>query len=104
MRRLIFRDRIGTRALRYIFKGIRGPPSTSGVHWNAPTWRFLPTDFQPRTHLTQRYGAKFLPEDMTIQDWGVTYDELDPHYDKFEYLCGTSGKAGNIEGQKQASR
>ena len=23
---------------------------------------------------------------MTIQDWGVTYDELEPHYDEFEYL------------------
>ncbi|MEJ0068961.1 MAG: GMC family oxidoreductase N-terminal domain-containing protein [Pseudomonadota bacterium] len=38
---------------------------------------------------------------MTIQDWGVTYDELEPHYDKFEYLCGTSGKAGNLKGVKQ---
>lgn len=73
-----------------------------GVHWNAETWRFLPTDFQLYSHLTQRYGKKFLPSDMTIQDWGVTYDELEPYYDKFEYLCGTSGKAGNIKGQKQA--
>ena len=39
---------------------------------------------------------------MTIQDWGITYDDLEPHYDKFEYLCGTSGKAGNIKGQIQA--
>jgi len=29
-----------------------------------------------KTHVTQRYGEKFLPEDMTIQDWGITYDEL----------------------------
>jgi gluconate 2-dehydrogenase alpha chain len=50
----------------------------------------------------QRYGEKFLPEDMTIQDWGITYDDLEPHYDKFEYLCGTSGKAGNIKGRIQA--
>ena len=38
---------------------------------------------------------------MTIQDWGVAYDELEPHYDKFEYLCGTSGTAGNIKGEKK---
>jgi gluconate 2-dehydrogenase alpha chain len=38
---------------------------------------------------------------MTVQDWGVTYDELEPHYDKFEYLCGISGKAGNLKGQIQ---
>ena len=55
-----------------------------GVHWNAETWRFLPSDFVLRTHLTERYGASFLPDDMTIQDWGVTYDDLEPHYDAFE--------------------
>jgi len=70
-----------------------------GLHWNAETFRFLPTDFTARSHLTQRYGEKFLPEDMTIQDWGVTYDDLEPHYDDFEYLCGTSGTAGNINGK-----
>ena len=68
----------------------------AGVHWNAETWRFLPTDFISRSHLTQRYGEKFLPEDMTIQDWGVTYNDMEPHYDQFEYLCGTSGTAGNL--------
>jgi gluconate 2-dehydrogenase alpha chain len=70
-----------------------------GVHWNAEMWRFAPTDFVIKSHLTERYGEKFLPEDMTIQDWGVTYDEIEPYYDKFEYLCGTSGTAGNIKGQ-----
>ena len=38
---------------------------------------------------------------MTIQDWGVTYEELEPYYDKFEYLCGISGQAGNIQGRIQ---
>ncbi len=70
-----------------------------GVHWNAEMWRFLPSDFVLKTHLTQRYGAEFLPADMTIQDWGITYDELEPFYDRFEYLCGTSGTAGNLQGQ-----
>ena len=73
----------------------------AGVHWNAETWRFLPSDFVLRSHLTQRYGANFLPADMTIQDWGVTFDDLEPHYDEFEYLCGTSGKAGNLKGAIQ---
>ena len=70
----------------------------AGVHWNGQTWRFLPTDFPLRSHLTQRYGANFLPDDMSIQDWPVSYDDLEPHYDQFEYLCGTSGQAGNIRG------
>jgi gluconate 2-dehydrogenase alpha chain len=73
----------------------------AGVHWNAETFRFLPSDFVTKSHLTQRYGASFLPADMTVQDWGVTYDDLEPHYDAFEYLCGTSGQAGNLKGRIQ---
>jgi len=38
---------------------------------------------------------------MTIQDWGVTYDDLEPYYDQFEYLCGISGQAGNVQGKIQ---
>lgn len=73
----------------------------AGVHWNGQTWRFLPSDFTQRSTIEQRYGKSFIPHEMTIQDWGVTYDELEPHYDKFEYLCGVSGAAGNIEGKIQ---
>ena len=51
-----------------------------------------------RRHLTKRYGAKKIAE-LQIQDWGVTYDEIEHCYDRFEYLCGTSGKAGNLKGQ-----
>jgi gluconate 2-dehydrogenase alpha chain len=72
-----------------------------GVHWNAETWRFLPSDFELHSHLTRRYGQRFLPENMTIQDWGVTYNELEPYYDRYEYLCGTSGQAGNLGGALQ---
>ena len=73
----------------------------AGIHWNGQTWRFLPTDFRARSHNVERYGASAVPADMTIQDWGVTYDELEPYYDKFEYLCGISGKAGNLNGKFQ---
>ena len=102
---MTFRNNAGQTALPIRSWGSFMPPNGvggGGVHWNAETWRFLPTDFQLRSHLTERYGKNFLPEDMTIQDWGVTYDELEPYYDRFEYLCGTSGKAGNIKGAKQA--
>jgi len=46
-----------------------------------------------------RQGA--IPADLTVQDWGVTYDELEPYYERFEKLCGTSGKAGNLRGTIQ---
>ncbi|MGC1779629.1 MAG: GMC family oxidoreductase [Xanthobacteraceae bacterium] len=74
----------------------------AGVHWNAETWRFQPTDFTLKSHLTQRYGASFLPADMTIQDWGITWNDIEPYYDTFEYLCGTAGQAGNLGGKIQA--
>ena len=97
-----FRNKMSERALPIRTWGAFMPPNGvggGGVHWNAETWRFLPTDFVLRTHLTKRYGARFLPADMTIQDWGVTYADLEPHYDRFEYLCGTSGQAGNLRGE-----
>ncbi|HET7848202.1 MAG TPA: GMC family oxidoreductase [Pseudolabrys sp.] len=72
----------------------------AGIHWNGQTWRFLPSDFVAKSHNTKRYGS--LPEGMTIQDWGVTYEELEPYYDRFEYICGISGKAGNLSGKIQA--
>ncbi|MET0795168.1 MAG: GMC family oxidoreductase, partial [Polyangiaceae bacterium] len=30
----------------------------------------------------------------------VSYDELEPYYDRFEKLCGVSGKAGNLRGKQ----
>ena len=37
--------------------------------------------------------------ELQVQDWGVSYDEIEHCFDQFEYLCGTSGKAGNLKGQ-----
>ena len=69
------------------------------VHWNGQSWRFLPHFFEYRTHLEDRYGPDFLPEDTTIQDWGITYDELEPYYDQYEEMFGIAGKAGNLRGE-----
>lgn len=68
------------------------------VHWNGQLWRFLPHFFEYRTHLEQRYGKNFLPEDTTIQDWGITYDELEPYYTQFHKTFGIAGQAGNLKG------
>ncbi len=73
----------------------------AGVHWNGHHWRALPSDLRIRSSYEERYGKKFIPEGMTIQDFGVSYEELEPHFDQFEKICGTSGKAGNIGGKIQ---
>lgn len=71
----------------------------AGVHWNGVTWRFLPYDFEIRSRTVARYGRDKIPQEMTLQDWGVSYTELEPYYDRFEYTCGISGKAGNLLGE-----
>ena len=73
----------------------------AGVHWNGQTWRFLPYDFQIRSKTVERYGAGKIPADMTLQDWGITYDELEPCFDRFEKMAGISGQAGNLKGATQ---
>ena len=72
----------------------------TGIHWGALHWRYLPSDFRLRSALAERYGAKAIPADMTIQDWPVSYAELEPFYDRFDKLCGVSGKAGNLRGAR----
>jgi gluconate 2-dehydrogenase alpha chain len=73
----------------------------SGVHWSGHTWRWTDMEFRVRTLYEERYGKNYIPEDMTIRDWGITYAELEPYYDKFEYTAAVSGKAGNIKGKIQ---
>ncbi|WP_079909852.1 GMC family oxidoreductase [Paenibacillus sp. 32352] len=65
----------------------------AGVHWNGQYFRFLPYDFEIKSKTIERYGAKKIPDGMTIQDWGITYDELEPYFDKFEKTAGISGEA-----------
>lgn len=72
----------------------------AGIHWSGVQSRVMPEELRLKSHVTERYGAGFIPEDMNLQDWGVTYDELEPHFDRFEQVCGTSGAAGNIQGRK----
>ncbi|NGP58436.1 GMC family oxidoreductase [Paenibacillus thiaminolyticus] len=64
----------------------------AGIHWNGQYFRFLPYDFEIYTKTVERYGKNKIPDGMTIQDWGITYDELEPYFDKFEKMAGISGE------------
>ncbi|WP_404452313.1 GMC family oxidoreductase [Virgibacillus necropolis] len=72
----------------------------AGVHWNGQTFRFLPYDFNIRSATIERYGKKKIPAAMTIQDWGITYDEIEPYYDKFEKMAGISGEENPLGGKR----
>jgi gluconate 2-dehydrogenase alpha chain len=99
---LTFRNRASELALPMRRMGSFLPGNSVGGaanHWGGLHWRYLPSDHLCRSHIVNRYGASAIPDDMTIQDWAMTYDELEPYYDKFDKLCGVSGKAGNLRGK-----
>ena len=71
----------------------------AGVHWATQHWRFYPSDMRYRTHHIERYGEEKIPEGSTIQDWPVSYEDLEPHYTRVDYDIGVSGQAGNLRGE-----
>jgi choline dehydrogenase-like flavoprotein len=54
------------------------------LSYGAQAWRYMPQDFRMRS----TYGA---PEGSSLEDWPISYDELEPYYDKAEYEIGVSG-------------
>ncbi|MGA3373867.1 MAG: GMC family oxidoreductase [Terracidiphilus sp.] len=54
------------------------------LSYGAQAWRYLPQDFRMRS----TYGA---PQDSSLEDWPISYDDLEPFYEKAEYEIGISG-------------
>lgn len=102
---LTFRNRIDQTAVPQRDFGIfefGGGVGGQGFHWAGMAWRFSPWDFEVRTKTIERYGIDRAEDgEMQLQDWGVTYDELEQDYDRWERIGGIAGKAGNIGGQIQ---
>ncbi|QCT18141.1 GMC family oxidoreductase [Jejubacter calystegiae] len=71
----------------------------AGVHWNGMLWRALDADLKMRSTVIEKYGADFIPADMTVQDYPFTSEEMEPYFDKFEKICGVAGQAGNVKGK-----
>lgn len=65
------------------------------VHWQGWLPRFIPDDFRFRSVVGEVAGA-------TLADWPITYEELEPYYDKVEWGFGMSGLAGAnpLEGRR----
>src|ERR1700712_58780 len=74
----------------------------SGLHWSGGTWRWTDMEFKARSLYDDRYGRAHIPQDMLLRDWGITYAEMEPYSDRFEYTAAVSGKAGNLRGTVQA--
>ena len=59
------------------------PPTGTGMggasdHWGATSPRLLPESFQIATHLKQLHGADKLPANISIQDFGITWQKQLP--------------------------
>jgi gluconate 2-dehydrogenase alpha chain len=71
----------------------------AGEHWGAFCPRYLPDCFELYTRTVEKYGAKRLPDNHAILDWGITWDDIEPYYTRADKLMGVSGKAGNLRGK-----
>lgn len=86
-------------------RGYRSASLVGGasVHWSGQSWRYYEEDFHLKTSLEELYGKErlaYLEEDgADVQDWPLTYDDLEPYYDKTEYTLGVGGWPGNIQGK-----
>jgi choline dehydrogenase-like flavoprotein len=54
------------------------------LSYGAQAWRYMPQDFRMRS----TYGA---PQGSSLEDWPISYDDLEPFYEKAEYEIGISG-------------
>jgi gluconate 2-dehydrogenase alpha chain len=71
----------------------------TSIHYWASAWRLKPWDFKTRSEVEKRYGKGAIPVGSTLENWPLTYDELESYYDIIEHEVGVSGKAGNIQGK-----
>lgn len=71
----------------------------SGLHWTAVLLRPTPTDLKLKTYADEAYKPGILQENMRIYDFPYEWEELEPHYTKFEKICGLSGNTGNLKGE-----
>jgi gluconate 2-dehydrogenase alpha chain len=67
----------------------------STVHYPALSARLLPWNFRARSATLERYGPDAVPEDSTLADWPVSYDELEPSYTAIEHELGVAGPTGD---------
>ncbi len=69
----------------------------SSVHFTANFWRFHDIDFHERSLLGAIPGA-------ALEDWPISYAELEPYYTKVEWEVGVSGLAGTHPNEPPRSR
>ncbi|MBZ5577684.1 MAG: GMC family oxidoreductase [Acidobacteriia bacterium] len=70
----------------------------AGEHWGGISYRFYPEAFRLASFLREKHGGT-LPENLAVQDWGLSYEEIEPYYWRAEQMIGVGGRAGNLGGK-----
>jgi len=60
--------------------------------YGAQAWRFSPDDFR----MASKYGV---PEGSSLADWPISYEDLEPFYDRAEWELGVAGDGESIQDQ-----
>ncbi len=82
--RVIIHDDGSRTVARHAVNHVAACVGSGTVSYGAMAWRFMPEDFQMKS----TYGAV---EGSTLDDWPITYEDLEPYYDKAEYEIGVAG-------------
>ena len=65
--------------------------------YGAQAWRFCPDDFR----MASKYGV---PEGSSLSDWPISYEELEPFYERAEWELGVAGDGSFIQHQVPRKR
>jgi choline dehydrogenase-like flavoprotein len=86
-----YTDRETARLVYAGFDGVYGKTAAAvggaTLAYGAAAWRYQREDFRMKS----TYGA--VPG-TSLEDWPITYDDLEPYYERAEYEIGVSGLAG----------
>jgi gluconate 2-dehydrogenase alpha chain len=80
-----------TRPAAYTLGRMMNGVGGSVAHWGGALRRFHPHHFTFRSWIVERFGERALPENTTVTDWPLTYEDLEPYYTYAEHICGVSG-------------
>jgi choline dehydrogenase-like flavoprotein len=65
--------------------------------YGAQAWRFCPDDFR----MASKYGV---PNGSSLSDWPITYETLEPFYERTEWELGVAGDGNAIQHQVPRKR
>jgi choline dehydrogenase-like flavoprotein len=60
--------------------------------YGAQAWRFHPDDFR----MASKYG---IPEGSSLADWPISYETLEPFYERAEWELGAAGDGASIQSE-----